>query len=301
MDAVQAAVTRILEQTRSEELICLVGPTASGKTEVALELAARTDGEIVSIDSVQVYRGFNIGSGKPSAAEQAHARHHLVDWVTPDVHVDAAMFVAGADAAIADIRGRGKMPILCGGTFLWTKALLQGLAEAPQGDKEIRARHDEMARIHGRESLHVQLQAVDPISAARLHPNDFVRVSRALEVFEVSGKTLSALHAEHAFAHVRHRYRLFAREHTKERLLERIEARIHHWLASGWIEETEALRAQGFEQARAMSSVGYREILSFLKGELPREELASKISQSTKIYARRQRTWLNHEPVNWLP
>jgi tRNA dimethylallyltransferase len=291
-------VEHIVGALRANELACLVGPTASGKTELALCLAERLGGEIVSVDSVQIYQGFDIGSGKPSAAECTRATHHLVDWVAPDATVDAAKYVTAADACIAEIRARGRVPILCGGTFLWAKALLQGLADAPEADAALRLQHRALADQHGREHLHTMLQSVDPEAAARLHPNDFVRVSRALEVHTLTGRPLSALQREHAFAGVRHPYRLFARKH--EALLPRIEARARVWLAQGWIEETEGLLAKGYGETRAMNAVGYREIREFLLGRLGRDVLEEKIVQSTKIYARRQRTWLNHEPVTWL-
>jgi tRNA dimethylallyltransferase len=291
-------VDSVLHALQGDELICLVGPTASGKTELALALASRMDAEIVSVDSVQIYRGFDIGSGKPSAEERVQAPHHLVDWVPPNEPVDAAKYVLAADAAIRDIQARGRTPILCGGTFLWVKALLQGLANAPKADETLRETYRTIEETEGRARLHTMLQAVDPVAAARLHPNDFVRVTRALEVHTLTGRPLSELQREHAFAQVRHPHRLFARRH--ENLLPRIEARVQAWLAQGWIEETEALRANGYANSRPMSSVGYREIHEYLEGRLARDVLEEKIVQSTKIYARRQRTWLNHEPVNWL-
>ncbi|HMR06866.1 MAG TPA: tRNA (adenosine(37)-N6)-dimethylallyltransferase MiaA, partial [Polyangiaceae bacterium] len=180
-----------------DTLLVVVGPTASGKTELALKMAQRLHGEIVSADSVQVYRHFDIGSGKPSADEQARATHHLVDIVDPTDSMDAAAWAARADAAIRDIRARGRVPIVCGGTFLWVKALLRGLSPAPRGDETLRAAHRAIAEAEGRSALHARLAQVDAASAERLNPNDFVRVSRALEVFELSGKPMSQWQAEH--------------------------------------------------------------------------------------------------------
>jgi tRNA dimethylallyltransferase len=291
-------VGTVLGALRDNELVCLVGPTASGKTELALHLAEQLNGEIVSVDSVQIYQGFDIGSGKPTPEERARAVHHLIDWVAPDAEVDAAKYVAAADACIKEIRARDRVPILCGGTFLWAKALLQGLANAPAADPLLRQQHRDLVTQHGREHLHAMLHEVDAEAAKRLHPNDFVRVSRALEVHTLTGRPLSALQHEHAFASARYPYRLFARKQAN--LLERIEARVRTWLKVGWIEETDALLAKGYADTRAMSAVGYREICAYLQGRMKRDLLEEKIVQSTKIYARRQKTWLNHEPVTWL-
>jgi tRNA dimethylallyltransferase len=282
------------------EIIAIVGPTASGKTELAIKLCERVSGEIISVDSVQVYREFNIGSGKPSAEEQNRARHHLIDCVSADAPMDAAAFVRAADVAITEIRSRGKVPILCGGTFLWMKALLQGLAEAPEASPEVRAKHHAIVQEHGRERLHAMLAERDPKSAARLHPNDALRVGRALEVLELTGRTMSALQEAHVFKTTRHNAKIFARKHEKEILSNRIEARAKAWLETGWIEETEALIAKGYGSTRPMTSVGYREVHSYLSGTLPKEDLLTQIVQSTRIFARRQRTWLNHEPVTWV-
>jgi len=187
------------------ELLALVGATASGKTALAVALAERLGGEVVSADSVQIYRGFDVGSGKPDADELARAPHHLVSAVDPLEHVDAAVWADRAARAVDEIRARGRVPILCGGTFLWVKALLFGLAEAPPADARLRARHRAIAERDGRAGLHARLAAVDAESAERLHPYDFVRVSRALEVFELTGRPMSAWQREHAFARTRRR------------------------------------------------------------------------------------------------
>jgi tRNA dimethylallyltransferase len=280
-------------------LLCVVGPTASGKTELAVDICARASGEIISADSVQIYRGFNIGSGKPTAEERAKAPHHLIDVLDPLETADAMTYAALADRAIDDVRARGKIPILCGGTFFWVRALVIGLAEAPSGDEAIRARHRAIVRDRGALSLHEDLAHVDAASAARLHPNDVVRVSRALEIHELSGRTMSEHHAEHGFRSPRLDAALIGITMTPEALTERIERRVAHWLASGWIDEVEALIARGYRDARPMGSVGYKEIRAHLAGELPRETLAATIVQSTRIFARKQRTWLKSAPIEW--
>ncbi len=276
----------------ADELLVVVGPTASGKTELALAISERFGGEIVSADSVQVYRRFDIGSGKPSAAESERARHHLVDILDPNEAFDAGMFAGRAEAAIADIRARGKRPIVCGGTFLWVKALLWGLAESGPRDEALREKHRAIAEAEGRGALHARLAIVDAAAAARLNPNDLLRVSRALEVMELTGKTQSEWHAEHGFATARHAFRLLQLDRERGELDARIEARAAAWLAAGWVAEVEALVGDGFEEARAMSSVGYREVHAHLRGEIPAAELLAAIVRATRVFVRRQRTWL---------
>jgi tRNA dimethylallyltransferase len=288
------------EESTDGALIALVGPTATGKTALALELAERLGGEIIGADSVQVYRHFDIGSGKPTAAELARAPHHLVGAVDPLEHVDASAWAERAARAVEEVRARGKVPIVCGGTFLWVKALLFGLAEAPPGDATLRARHAEVARSEGRAALHGRLAAVDPEHARRLHPNDFVRVSRALEVHELTGKPMSVWQGEHGFRREKVRARLIARAVDPATLTERITARARGWLGSGWIEEVESLVARGYGEARAMSSVGYAQVRAMLAGELPRAELEIAVVRATRVFARRQRTWLNHADVTWI-
>ncbi|HEY8041849.1 MAG TPA: tRNA (adenosine(37)-N6)-dimethylallyltransferase MiaA [Polyangiaceae bacterium] len=282
------------------ELVAVVGPTASGKTALAVALAERLGGEVVSADSVQIYRDFDVGSGKPTAEELARAPHHLVSAIDPLDHVDAAAWAERASRAIDEVRARGRVPIVCGGTFLWVKALLFGLAEVPAGSTELRSRLRAEAERAGRPALHARLRSVDAESAARLHPNDFVRVSRALEVFELTGKPLSAWQREHAFARVRHRARTVAIACDAATLTERIRARVQGWLARGWVDEVEALVARGYGDARAMGSVGYAQVRAMLAGEVAREDLETAIVRATRVFARRQRTWLNHTDVTWL-
>ena len=281
-------------------MLAVVGPTASGKTELAIRLAERLGGEIVSADSVQIYRGFDVGSGKPTPEESARAPHHLVGRLDPLEQVDAAAFAEMASAAIAGVRARGKVPIVCGGTFLWVKALLFGLVPAPPASPETRARHHELASREGRPALHAALRSVDPTAAARLHPNDLVRVSRALEVYELTGKPMSSWQEAHAFATTRHRARLVAIRREPDALTVRIRERVMRWLATGWVDEVRALEARGYATARAMGSVGYREVQAHLRGEIGQGDLGEAIVRATRVFARRQRTWLNHAEVLWV-
>jgi tRNA dimethylallyltransferase len=298
-----SAVEQALRVTHASrgELLAIVGPTASGKTSLAVALAERLGGEVVGADSVQIYRGFDIGSGKPGAQDLARARHHLVSAIDPFEHIDAAAWAARAAGAVDDVRARGRLPILCGGTFLWVKALLFGLAGAPPANASIRDGHSALADREGRPALHALLREVDAESAARLHPNDLVRVSRALEVYELTGKPMSAWQREHAFARPQHQARLLAIACDPETLTERIGARIRGWLAEGWIDEVDALVRRGYGGARAMGSVGYAQVRAMLAGQLARDQLEGTIVRATRVFARRQRTWLNHADVTWLP
>jgi tRNA dimethylallyltransferase len=279
------------------EVLAIVGPTATGKTSLAVELSARLGGEVVSADSVQIYRAFDIGSGKPTAEQLASAPHHLLSAIGPLDPIDAASWADLAAEALDGIRARGRVPILCGGSFLWVKALLFGLADAPAASAEVRDRHRAIAASEGRHTLHARLREVDVESANRLHPNDLVRVSRALEVFELTRKPLSAWHREHAFARIRRQAKLIAIGCEPTALTERIRNRVRTWIAKGWIEEVEQLVATGYDNARAMGSVGYAQVRAMLAGELRREDLETAIVQATRVFARRQRTWLNRAEV----
>lgn len=289
-----------LDPPERDELVVVVGPTASGKTELAIRLAEAWGGEVIGADSVQVYRGFDIGSGKPTAAELARAPHHLVSIFDPLEAVDAKRFADLADEAIAAVRARGRVPIVCGGTYLWVKALVSGLAPMPPADPAIRARHAALVTEEGRAALHARLAAVDPESAARLAANDFVRVSRALEIWELTGRPQSAWHAEHGFRTPRHRARLVGVRRARDELDRRIERRTAAWLEQGWVAEVEALLAKGYGSARAMGSVGYKQVRDAVEGRIPLGELRAAVVRATRVFVRRQRTWLRDELVTWV-
>jgi tRNA dimethylallyltransferase len=283
-------------------LLVVVGPTASGKSDLALRLAEERSGEIVGADSVQVYRRFDIGSSKPTLEERARVPHHLVDEVDPFEPLDAGAWAVRAASAVEDIRARGRTPIVCGGSFLWVKALVFGLATGPGRDEALRERHRDFVAEKGRPALHAELLRVDPVSAARLSPNDFVRVSRALEVFELTSVPLSRYQAEHGFSAPRYRAELLGVRRSPAELDERIERRARAMLDAGFVDEVRALLADGFGSARAMGSVGYRQVANALGAGTPLDldALCDEIRRATRIFARRQRTWLREQPVNWL-
>jgi len=288
-------------------LLVVVGPTASGKTELALQLCEELGGEVVSADSVQVYRDFDIGSGKPTREELSRARHHLIDIAAPNDPLTAQLFVERAEAVLQELLERGVRPIVAGGTFLWVRALLYGLSPAPAADPEVRSEHLALAEREGRPALHARLAQVDPESAARLHPNDFIRVSRALEVFQLSGQMQSALHASHGFRELRRKAVLLGVGWEREAYDQRLRARTLSLFERGWVTEVRHLLERDYGDTRAMQAVGYRQVRDALLAaqldvhQADTAELREEVYRVTRVFARRQRTWLREEPVHWLP
>ncbi len=277
-------------------MIVITGPTASGKTALGLSLARLLDGEIVGADSVQVYRGMDIGSSKPTSAELQGIPHHLIDVCEPDQPLDAVAFASLADAAIANIRQRGKHPIVVGGSGLWLRALLRGLVKLPVVDEELRARLTAEADEHGTPTLHTRLCRFDPLAAASIHPNDRMRVVRALEVFEQTGLPLGELRRDHALGAPRYHALRIVLTPGSEALTPRIVERTRQMIEAGLANETRALVARFGRALRALSAVGYREMVAHVCDDVPIAQTELQIIRSTRIYARRQRTWINGEP-----
>ena len=270
-------------------LVVLVGVTGSGKTAAGLALATYLPIEIVSMDSVQVYRGMDIGSAKPSRAEQDAAPHHLLDLVEPDAAFSTADWLRGAERAIDDIRARNRIPLVIGGTGLYLRALSDGLAELPSADASLRAEleHAEDA-VPG--ALHAKLALVDAVSAARLQPRDRVRLVRALEVHALTGRPLSHWLAEHAASRADRPLVHVVIDPPRELHDAALQRRTGGMIEAGLVAEARALRDR-FGAARPLQAVGYKEALAFVDGELTDAELAARILQATRQFARRQRTW----------
>jgi len=272
----------------------LLGPTASGKSRLALELAARHPVEIVSMDSGQVYRGMDIGTAKPSLAERERVRHHLVDLIEPTQSYSAGRFRADCVGAIMEILNRRRIPLLVGGTMLYYKALAQGIDALPQADPGVRARIDARAARLGWPALHAELARVDPASAARLPPNDAQRIQRALEVRELAGRPMSELQ-KGARADLPFELKAYALiPEDRAELHRRIAERFERMLADGLIEEVEGLRRRYALHAGlpSMRCVGYRQVWGYLEGEYGRDELRAKGVAATRQFAKRQLTWL---------
>jgi tRNA dimethylallyltransferase len=282
-------------------LLVVTGPTASGKTALAVSLAERLGGELIGADSVQVYRGFDIGSSKPSADELRGVPHHLLDIREADQPLDAAEYATLADAAIAEVRQRQKLPIVVGGSGLWLRALLRGLVKAPEVDPALRRALDAEAERLGAPALHARLMDVDPDAAQAIHPNDRVRIVRALEVHLQTGQALGALRKQHALGAPRYRALRVVLELESEELNERIRARTQQMIGQGFAHEVQQLTARFGRDVRALAAVGYREMMAHVCDGVSLIDTTRAIDRSTRIYARRQRTWLKNEPGDrWL-
>ena len=279
--------------------IALAGPTASGKTAAALEIARRWEVEIISVDSALVYRGMDIGTAKPSAAELAAVPHHLIDIRDPLQAYSAAEFVRDATALMADIHARGKLPLLVGGSMLYFKALAEGLDDMPAADASVRQALAQEAAKQGWPALHAQLAAVDPITAQRLAAHDGQRIQRALEVYRISGLPLSHFHAAKTARPAQARNLLVSLEPSERAWLHaRIAQRFDAMLAAHFVDEVQRLRARGDLHAElpSMRCVGYRQAWEALQGLWPMAQLRDKGIYATRQLAKRQITWLRSMP-----
>lgn len=278
--------------------IFLMGPTASGKTELAASLVEQLPCEIISVDSALVYKGMDIGTAKPDAALLARAPHRLIDFLDPAEAYSAACFREDALREMQQISERGKIPLLVGGTMLYFRALEHGLASMPPADSVVRARIEALAQQVGWTGVHARLAEVDPESAERIHPNDPQRLQRALEVFELSGRPLSAFHAQDAQLQIPYRlFKLALIPHDKAAMWSRIEQRFEHMLAQGLIGEVEALYQRGDLHAglASMRAVGYRQVWAHLEGQLTYAKMVESAVVATRQLAKRQLTWLRSE------
>lgn len=288
----------------SRPVVCLLGPTASGKTAAALALAARAPVEIISMDSALVYREMDIGTAKPSADELAAVPHHLIDIIDPADSYSAARFAEDTHALIGDIRARGREPLIVGGTMLYYKALTQGLNDLPRADAALRAELDALAAARGWPALHAMLAEVDPVTAARLAPNDAQRIQRALEIHRLTGQPMSALLARQAAGRTfdgaaGSGYRVIALEPSDRAVLHaRIAARFDAMLAGGLIEEVERLRARGdlHPGLPSIRCVGYRQVWEYLDGQCDWETMRERGIAATRQLCKRQLTWLRSTP-----
>lgn len=284
------------------KVVIILGPTASGKTDLAVRLAERFDGEIVNADSMQVYRGMDIGTAKPSPPLRQRVPHHLVDIVTPDVNFSAADFRREAAAVIDDIHRRGKRVFVVGGTGLYIRALLQGLVDSPRGDESIRRELVELAQTVGNEELLHRLAMVDPETAERLHPNDRLRIIRALEVYRQTGRPISSFRGEHGFADTYYDCLKIGIRVERQELYRRVESRVEEMIEQGLIAEVEGLLRAGYTpDLKSMRSIGYKEICAYLAGGCTLDEAVQLIKRDTRHYAKRQMTWFNKDfEINWV-
>jgi tRNA dimethylallyltransferase len=280
-------------------MLVIIGPTASGKSTLAMALARQTGAEVLSVDSMQVYQGMDIGTAKPCAAERAEVPHHLLDLVSPDEVFTVARFVEFADRSIKDVAARNKPLIATGGTPLYYKALFDGLFAGPGADADVRRR---LAGLSN-EELAARLAQVDPAAAERIHVNDLKRLVRALEVFELTGRPISSLQTEWTDPKRRHRAVWVGLNWDRETLNRRINARVKEMLAAGWLDETRRLLADYPSLSKtAAEATGYRELIEHLCGRLSLEDALEQIKIATRQLARRQMKWFRRFPhVLWLP
>lgn len=292
-----------MKNTRvASPLLVICGPTASGKTALAVELARHFPIEVISADSRQVYRGLDIGTAKATAAERRQVPHHLLDVVAPDEEFSVADFASLAHSAIATINERGHLPVLLGGTGLYMRAVTEGLVDAPTGDPALRAELLEQEEREGPGTLFRLLQEVDPPLAQRIPPGDLTRTVRALEVYRLSGRRLSDFQREHAFAERPYATLKLGLAPPREELYRRIDQRVEWMLEQGLPAEVRGLLERGYgPECKALRTIGYQEMIRHLRGEIPLAEATALIQRNSRHYAKRQLTWFRRDDaIIWV-
>ena len=282
-------------------LVILLGPTGAGKSRLAFELSGEFGGEIISADSMQVYKHMDIGTDKPTLAEQMKVRHHLIDVVLPDEPFHAGLYRTLGRKTIDQLHREGKSIWIVGGTGLYIKALIQGLFPSPAIDLGVREKLKKEGRERGSDFLYHRLEEIDPATASRLHPHDLFRIVRALEVFESTGTPVSSLRDQHGFGDRPYSSLKIGLEMERKRLYGRIERRVDRMVERGFLEEVRGLMEMGYgPQLKPMQSLGYKSLVRFLLKEIEWEEAVQEIKRDTRHYAKRQWTWFKADPeVHW--
>ena len=279
------------------KIIVICGPTALGKTSIAIDLAGTFSSEIINADSMQIYRYMDIGTAKPTPDEQSCVTHHMIDLIDPDEHFDAKQFAEMAHEKIMELYARGVTPFVVGGTGLYIKALVHGLFKAGQTDPHIRGCLQEQARIYGSDFLYQRLSRNDPDTAKRIHPNDIYRIIRALEVHELTGKTIAVFQREHGFKDSRFRVLKIGLHINREALYDRINYRADAMIDSKFLDEVKTLLGMGYsDDLKSMQSIGYRHLIDFIKGRCSWDETIRTLKRDTRRYAKRQLTWFKADP-----
>ena len=282
---------------KKKKIIIITGPTATGKTDLAVNLALDLGGEVVNCDSMQVYKGMDIGTAKPLPEEKKGIPHHLLDIVNPDEEFNASIYRGYAVPVIRDIIEKGKTCFVVGGTGLYIKSLLGGLFECPSSDPEIRERLLMEYNKKGKDVLHKRLKELDPAYAETIHPNDRIRITRALEVIELTGRPFSMLASDHSFNNREFTPLKICLYHEREILYERINIRSIKMFESGLIEETERLLEKGYSHdLKPLKSIGYRHAVDYLENRMSYDESVEMLQRDTRRYAKRQITWFKADP-----
>ena len=286
------------------KVVVICGPTGVGKTSAAIEIAGEFKGEIINADSMQIYKYMDIGTAKPTLDEQARVKHHMIDIVYPDESFDAAMYAKTARETIMKLDRQEVVSFVVGGTGFYIKALLYGLFIGPakSGDVNIRKRLKGEATVHGAAFLHTRLSKCDPIAAENIHPNDTYRIIRALEVYEITGKSISEYHEKHRFTDKPFKVLTIGLDMNREILYDRINSRVDAMIDAGLIDEVKGLLDNGYsENLKPMQSIGYRHAVNYIKGRLPWDEAVLTLKQDTRKYAKRQMTWFKADlKIVWV-
>lgn len=289
--------------TDKPNVIVICGPTGIGKTAAAIKVAEVFGGQIISADSMQIYRHMDIGTAKPTPEEKARVPHYMIDIVDPDEDFDAAMFAQVARKKIAELDEKQIPAIVAGGTGFYIKSLVHGLFQGVTADSEIRTRLKQEAAINGGECLHERLRQYDPDTAAKIHPNDVFRIVRAIEVYEITGKPLSEYHETHQFSEEPFHVLKIGLDMEREMLYERINRRVDAMIAAGFEDEVRKLLDMGYSpELKSMQSIGYRHLAEFILGKMSYEEAVRTLKRDTRRYAKRQMTWFKADPqIIWMP
>jgi len=284
------------------KVIVICGPTGSGKTAAAIGLAVRFSGQIISADSMQIYRFMDIGTAKPTPLEQQQVRHHLIDVAAPDEPFNAARFADMAKDLISRLQPEGIVPFVVGGTGLYIKALLKGLFQVEPVDPAVRRRLKKDAAVHGTAFLHRRLGDCDPETARKIHPNDTFRILRALEIYELTGKSISQFQSAHGFSEKPFSVLKIGLDIDRIELYERINGRVDHMIAAGLLQEVKNLLDRGYAPTlKSMQSIGYRHLVDFIQGRLSWPEALRTFKRDTRRYAKRQLTWFKADSeINWV-
>jgi len=285
-----------------KKILTILGLTASGKTKVSLEIADILKGEIISADSRQIYRFMDIGTAKPGLEERKNIPHHLIDLVNPDEYFSAADYSTKAREAIKNILGRGKEPIVVGGAGLYLRALFKGIFKGPGKDEEVRSKLKERAEKFGIDSLYEKLDKKDPEAAKKIGPHNLVRIIRALEVYELTGKKISELQKEGEYPPEEYDFVKIGLELDREQLYQRIDQRVEQMIKAGLVAEVKSLKEKGYDLRFApLRTFGYKEIFHYLDGNMSLDEAVQNIKLETRHYAKRQITWFKKEEgIFWI-